>query len=234
MTTTTATLSKPADPPPVAPAVQAYLSGLVWDKTPRLGGRDGRGRRHVSWLTTYLGVPDDPRVRDIGRLWMIQAVARACVPGCVAACTLVLVGAQGVGKTEALRALGGPFFGELGPIRLARDQRTTAAALRDMWIVDATDGVEAAPAFKFFLAREHDVVRLPYARRAADIARSCVFAITTNRLTTEGRRFWPVFVGNVDVPGLRQVRDQLWAEAKALYDAGEPWWPSAKSPLHKL
>ena len=31
---------------------------------------------------------------------------------------------------------------------------------------------------------------------------------------TGGRRFWPVVCGRIDVDGLADVRDQLWAEPK--------------------
>jgi predicted P-loop ATPase len=56
-----------------------------------------------------------------------------------------------------------------------------------------------------------------------------VFAGTVNHGTylrdeTGGRRFWPVVCGRIDVEGLGEVRDQLWAEAKARYESGCPWW----------
>ena len=41
---------------------------------------------------------------------------------------------------------------------------------------------------------------------------------------TVGRRFWPCVTGQVQVQLLIEDRDQLWAEAVALYLNGEKWW----------
>lgn len=30
--------------------------------------------------------------------------------------------------------------------------------------------------------------------------------------------------GKIDIPGLKRVRDQLWAEALVRFKADEPWW----------
>ena len=43
------------------------------------------------------------------------------------------------------------------------------------------------------------------------------------------RRFWPVECGAIDLERLQAERDQLWAEAKVRYRAGERWWIDTES-----
>ena len=59
--------------------------------------------------------------------------------------------------------------------------------------------------------------------------RQCVFVGTTNqdeylKDATGNRRYWPVACTQVDLQRLREIRDQLWAEAMACYEAGDIWW----------
>ena len=51
--------------------------------------------------------------------------------------------------------------------------------------------------------------------------------MTTNdpeSIVEEGRRFWPITIGKVDIDRLKADRGQLLAEAKVAFLAGEEWW----------
>ncbi len=200
--------------------VRAYLDCLTWDGVERLD----------RWLSTYLGVADTEYARAVGSRWIISAVARIFRPGAKADCCLILEGPQGIRKSTALRTLAGEYFTD----ELA-DLGTKDAAMqtRGVWIIelselDSLSNSEVAR-IKAFMSRTTDRFRPPYGMRLVESPRQCVFAGTVNHSTylrdeTGGRRFWPVTCGRIDIEALARDRDQLWAEAKARFDAGAPWW----------
>ncbi|WP_372838283.1 VapE domain-containing protein [Phaeovulum sp.] len=194
---------------------------------------DGRERLD-SWLVRHAGAADTPYSRAVGRKFLIQMVARVMEPGCKADHTLVLSGPQGQNKSTACRILAGAeYFSDTLP-SITGDKTDAIRHLQGKWLVElaelAPSRKSEAEDLKAFLSGAIDRVRLPYARFDESFPRQCVFVGTTNddqflRDATGGRRFWPVAVGQViDVEALASERDQLFAEAVAAYDAGEPWW----------
>jgi predicted P-loop ATPase len=200
--------------------VKAYLQGLLWDGVERLD----------RWLSTYLGAEDTDYSRAVGSRWLISAVARIFQPGAKADCCLILEGPQGIRKSTALRTIAGEYFtDELADL----GSKDAAMQTRGVWIIELSelDNLSHAEVarIKAFMSRATDRFRPPYGMRLVESPRQCVFAGTVNHGTylrdeTGGRRFWPVVCGWIDVEGLGEVRDQLWAEAKARYESGCPWW----------
>lgn len=202
--------------------VHDWLDALQWDGKERID----------RFVVDYLGAGDTPIHRAYGRLWLISAVARVFAPGCQVDHTLGLYGAQGIGKSSALRciAVNPDWFTDTLP-SLA-DRKAAAEVLHGRWIVehgelDALGRAELSTAKAWLTSRE-DRYRAAYAKRADSHPRRCVFAATTNepqflRDASGGRRFWPVSVGKIDLAALERDRDQLWAEAVHRYRAGEPW-----------
>ncbi len=82
---------------------------------------------------------------------------------------------------------------------------------------------------KRFLSCDLDVYRNPFARRSVRSPRAMIFGGTANPSDllndpTGARRFWIVVSDRVNVELLREQRDQIWAQAKALHLAGEQHW----------
>jgi predicted P-loop ATPase len=201
--------------------LREYLRGLKWDGKPRLD----------LWLHAYFGVADTPYSRAVGAKWMISLAARAFRPGCFVKYLLNLEGSQDLGKSKSLRGLfGDDWFTDEIPDLAGKD---AAIQLQGKWVVelsemDALNRTETRRA-KAFLSRQVDRFRPVHERYAKDHPRTAVFIGTINdteylRDATGGVRFWPVRCTKTDPEGLRAVRDQLFAEAVARFDAGEPWW----------
>ena len=202
--------------------IRDYLAHVAWDGTPRLD----------SWLSTFLGVEPGEYTSKAGRWWLISAVARVLSPGCQVDHTLILEGPQGHGKTSALRVLGGEWFSDadLGDLR----SKEAALALQGIWILELAEGEvfsrASTRALKAFVTKTFDDLIPKFSNLRQRLLRRCVFALTINDADylvdpTGNRRWWPVRIGTIDLEGLQAARDQLWAEAVALFKAGAKWWP---------
>jgi len=200
--------------------VREYLSSLKWDGKPRLD----------VWLIDYCGAPDTKYVRAVSRIALIGAVARVMRPGCKLDTMLVLQGPQGVGKSSAIAALvpNDDWFTD----EFNAETKDGKLALRGVWLVEVGELAALRKAevetIKAFLSRRVDKYRDPYGRRDGRHPRQCALFGTVNpeqylRDDTGNRRFLPVTVGAIDLVGLRRDRDQLWAEARVLYEQGAPW-----------
>ena len=218
-------------------SVAAYLRCLKWDRKPRLEG----------WLVRNAGAEDTGFNRIVLRKWMLGAVARAICPeegnGRPAQMdtALTLVGPQGARKSTFLRALAPvqPWHTEnsLGDLT----NKDAVLRINAAWLVDLAEGgsikANEVEAVKQFLTTTTDSIRRPYDTQITRYPRRNVFALTVNpdgagflKDGTGNRRFWVVDVGTIDVSTLTAERDQLWAEAVVLYDAGEKWYFDVSNP----
>jgi putative DNA primase/helicase len=203
-------------------SAQDWFDSLVWDGTDRVS----------NWLTRYLGAEPTEFASTVGRWWLVSAVARVYKPGVKADHVLILHGDQGKGKSSAAAALAGPDW--FSDTAIVIGDKDGYLALRGKLIVELAE-LEAlnkaeSNSIKSFLSSPTDRYRVPYDRRPIDVPRQCVFIGTTNhdeilKDDTGDRRFWPVTCGEIDVAGIRADREQIWAQAVALYRQGAAWYP---------
>lgn len=204
--------------------VRDWLRALApWDGTPRL----------EHWLQDYMGVPGSDYIRRVGVWFVMGMIARVMKPGCKFDYCLVLEGPQGKGKSTALNVLAGDAW--FGDTDLDLHNKDAMIALQGKWLYEISEMGAIARSEekrqKSFLSRRVDEFRPPYGRRDVKMPRQLVFAGTTNEWEwnkdpTGGRRFWPVSCGDLNLDGLRQAREQMFAEALAYYDAGTRYWPT--------
>jgi hypothetical protein len=204
-----------------------YFRALEWDGT----------RRVETWLRDYVGVADESSL-SLGRMWLVSAVARAMKPGCKADYMLVLIGPQGARKTSVLESLcpDPSWFQPDLPDLHNKDamQSLTGALIVNADEMSALRRVDVIELGKNFITRCADRYRAPYKAVFKLQPRRCVFAGTSNNRQvlndpTGGRRFWCVEVGVIRLEELRADRDQLWAEAYAMFTDGAQWWPDGDS-----
>ena len=221
--------------------VREWLEGLQHDGVPRLQTLLGEyfGCAHTAGLAPLRR--EDPgaylrlmRYLELASVkWLVGAVARVMRPGCKLDTMVVLEGGQGVFKSTAFRVLfGNDWFSDS---KLTIGDKDALAQMQGKWCYEMAemDAHRKADdtAFKQFLSSQVDRVRWHYGKRAEDVPRQSIFVGTTNmdqygKDETGMRRVWPALAGKVLVEALKRDRDQLFAEAVALFAAGVSWWVS--------
>lgn len=200
-----------------------FLSQLQWDGISRIS----------SLIGDVLKVDDaSPVFARYMECFLIGAVARAFIPGSKVDTALILQGPQGVGKSSCFRLLVPveKWFSDDMPDISNKD---SALYLGSCWIVEWSElsSIQRASKemIKSFLSRSNDKFRPPYAREMREQPRRAVLCGSTNsdeflQDSTGSRRFMVIPVQAVDTAKLVEFRDQIWAEAVALYKQGKEWW----------
>ena len=201
--------------------VKDYLTNLEWDGKLRI----------ANFAADYLGADASPYHAAVSQSILIAGVARIMQPGCKYDTVPILEGSQGKGKSSAIEALFSPWFSddlaELG-------SKDAAMQVRSAWCIEiaelASMGRTEIERVKAFITRRVDRFRPSYGRHVIEVPRQSVLFGTTNNDTylkdeTGGRRFWPIRCnGRIDLDAIKRDKNQLWAEAVSLFNAGTPWW----------
>ena len=212
--------------------IRDWLTTLQWDQRPR----------SEKWLMHVLGM--DPagvparRQRYLalmGRFMLMGLVARVMEPGVKFDYSPVFEGITGMGKSTLVSDLvGKAYFSDthfdIGSGKDGMEQ------LEGLWAYELSELTAFKRAdseqIKQFFSSTVDRFRGAYGKYVQQHKRQCVIFCTTNKRQylydlTGNRRFWPVWIDKmINRAWLLKWREQLFAEAYALWLAGEPFTPT--------
>lgn len=212
--------------------IKDYLNGLKWD-----------GRKRIDYLLhDYFGVPDNCYTRESIRKPLTAAVARVFNPGVKFDLVLTIIGPQGTKKSSFVDKLGKSWYSDTFTTVHGKE---AFEQLQGAWLIEIAEmaGFRKADqeTVKHFISKRVDTFRPAYGRSPEDYHRQNIFIATSNKRElftdpTGNRRFAPndVIVEDIvkDVwQDLDPEVDQIWAEATALYRAGEKLFFSAEAEL---
>lgn len=212
--------------------VQEYFADLVWDGVSRID----------KWLIHTIGetpetLPAETReyLQQVGRFWLLGIVNRVMEPGCKFDYCPVLEGPGGLGKSTMVEVLASSAWYADTPFEIGKgkesQEQVQGVVLYEMGELSQMGKAEIT-AVKAFITSKVDRYRPAYGRVIEEHPRQCVLVGTTNESTylrdrTGNRRFWPVAVRKmVNRDWLAACRDQLFAEAYALYLTGAAYTPT--------
>lgn len=191
-----------------------YMNGLKWDGVKRLD----------NWLVEYAGaVGPEEYLQAVGRKVFLAMVTRAFEPGAKFDHCLILEGLQGTGKSSLAAAIAGEFFTDTD---IAPNDKDSIIKMQGKLVIEIGElsafTKSDVEELKRFITVREDEARLPYERTSRKFPRRFIMVGTTNRddylKDNENRRFWPVKTeGTINHQGLKEIRDQLFAEALHIY-----------------
>lgn len=210
--------------------IQDYFNSLVWDGQDRIAEFAGKFTCEDPDVVYKNGI-SVPIFHAFLTRWMIGVVAKVIEQG--QNLMLVWDGTQGIGKSGAARwlcPLPDWFIEE--PINTSdkdSDIRLISKLIWEVSELDATTRKADVSALKAFITKQIVTVRKSYGRM--DICKPAMASMigTVNGGRgflvddTGNRRFMVVTITAIDWSYTDIDRDQLWAQAVALYRAGVPW-----------
>ena len=205
-------------------SAQMWLQGLEnngrgWDGVPRC----------ERFFVDYFGCTNGAYTRAVGLYLWTALAGRVLDPGCQADMAPILEGDQGLRKSSAIAALvpGHEFFIE---VDFAAKEEDTSRRMRGALVGEIAElrGLHTRDedAIKKFMTRRYENWIPKYKEFSTTFPRRIVFVGTVNPKTsgfladeTGNRRWLPLHVERADVEAIERDRDQLWAEAAALWRA---------------
>lgn len=206
-------------------SLQEWVEALPeWDGISRL----------ETWMIDMCGAVDDPEgyTRWVSRVTLLQMMARAIHPGCLARLVPIWEGPENRGKSTAIAKLGGQWATTL---KISMDSKEAHMSIQGFWVAELEEldtmykTTEAR--LKAFITNTEDHFIPKYANHAVTLPRRTVFIGTTNdsrylKGITGNTRFAPIKVFAFDFALIDELREQLFAEALDVFRTTPDirWW----------
>jgi len=197
---------------------------------------DGR-ERCVTFLTTYFGAPDTDYTRAVSLYLWTALAARVMSPGCQADMAVIMVSSQGERKSTGISSLV-PRPEQFVELNLDESDDDLARKMSGCLIGELAElrglATRDLESIKSFITRKHEKWVPKYKEFANTYPRRLIFIGTTNKREfladeTGERRFLPVDVVKANPEAIRRDLEQLWAEARELYDVIGIAWQRAEA-----
>lgn len=195
--------------------VKEYLYSLKWDGVKRV----------ERIFQDYMNVPDGILATRIGGMFLVSAVARVFEPGIKYDHMVILMSKQGMGKQRLLETLAGEWYGS---VRFKDRDKETVQKMLGKWFIEVGEmrgmGTKEINDIKDFVTTQIDRERFAYGRKLGEYPRANIFVGSWNpdhvgllNDPTGYRRFLTIEIGKIDIDGIKQIKDQLFAEAVQMY-----------------
>lgn len=203
-----------------------WARGLEWDGVPRV----------ERFLIDYLGCADTPYHRAVGLYWWTALAGRLLEPGIQADMVPVILGAQGIGKTQLLKAIA-PLPDTYREADMGARDADTSRVILGALVVELAEmrglRTRGNESIKAWVTRQREVWVPKFKEQARSYARRCLFIGTTNDDellddATGERRWLPFEAPKVDLAAVKRDMLQLWAEAVWLFDMAGIAWEDAQ------
>lgn len=186
------------------------------------------------WLSDYAGMPRTAHNMLVSRLLPVSMIARAYHPGCQYRYVVIFEGQENIGKSKLLRELATPEW--YREISSSLEGKESHILIQGAWLVEFGEleslSRTAENRLKSFITMQSDAYVPKYKNYTLTVPRRTVFVGTTNEVgqqTNKGQtgntRYLYVVCGEMRPDELHHIRAQLFAEAKAYYEAHLlDWW----------
>lgn len=217
--------------------VRNYFNSLRWDGTERLD----------TWIMDYCNIDysvGTDYLTAVGKCFLIAAVKRIFNPGEPFHHMLVLEGRQAAKKSSLFRELctfkGEVYFQDKLTFEDVRN-KYLAAHLQGNIMVEFQEmsgfNTFDRNRIKSWITQTEDEIQPKFKNEIIKYPRQFVLGGTTNESSwmndpTGGRRFWPVAVGDININGIAEIKEQLWAEAVFRAKQGEMHYMNENDPAY--